>query len=52
MSMCDYIMGPDSTYSWWAMVMGHKPRLKLTKGMAGCTFDDFKLYEDNDDLRD
>lgn len=25
MSQCDYIMGPPSTFSWWASFMGKKP---------------------------
>lgn len=27
LSLCDYIMGPASTFSWWAAYYGDKPRL-------------------------
>lgn len=40
LSMCDYIMGPPSTYSWWASMYGNKRRLIMT--------DKTKLYEWND----
>lgn len=29
LSLCDYIMGPPSTFSWWAAYYGGKPRLPL-----------------------
>ncbi len=29
MSECDYIMGPPSTFSWWAAFVGDKPYLTL-----------------------
>ena len=29
LSLCDYIMGPGSTFSWWAAYYGDKPRLSL-----------------------
>ena len=29
LSLCDYIMGPASTFSWWAAYYGNKPRLSL-----------------------
>lgn len=29
LSKCDYIMGPPSTYSWWAAFYGNKPYLTL-----------------------
>lgn len=51
MSKCDYIMGPDSTYSWWAMVMGHKPRLNLSKGHGVYDLSDFTFYENCSYLR-
>lgn len=51
MSKCDYVMGPDSTYSWFAMMMGHIPRLMLEKGHGPYLLDDFKLYEDAPNLR-
>lgn len=32
LSMCDYIMGPASTFSWWAAYYGDKPRLAIESG--------------------
>ena len=29
LSLCDYIMGPESTFSWWAAYYGGKPRLQI-----------------------
>lgn len=29
LSLCDYIVGPPSTFSWWAAYYGDKPRLSL-----------------------
>lgn len=29
MSLCDYIMGPPSTFSWWAAFQGNKPYCTL-----------------------
>ena len=29
LSLCDYIMGPPSTFSWWAAYYGDKPRVSL-----------------------
>ena len=29
LSRCDYIMGPPSTFSWWAAYYGGKPRFRL-----------------------
>lgn len=35
LSECDYIMGPPSTFSWWAAYYGNKPRMVLSaKGQA------------------
>ena len=51
MGMCDCVMGPDSTYSWWAMVMGHIPRLLLEKNHRPYDWDDFYLYENCPYLR-
>ena len=51
MGMCDCVMGPDSTYSWWAMVMGHIPRLLLEKGHGPYRWEDFSLYENCSYLR-
>lgn len=45
MSLCDYVMGPPSTFAWWAMVMGHIPRLVLKKNCKICGLHDFKLFE-------
>ena len=30
LSLCDYIMGPSSTFSWWAAYYGDKPRADIT----------------------
>jgi len=30
LSFCDYIMGPSSTFSWWAAYYGNKPRFDIT----------------------
>ena len=29
MSLCDYILGPPSTFSGWASFMGRVPRLEI-----------------------
>lgn len=39
LSMCDFIMGPTSTFSWWAAYYGDKPLLHLTsaKDVVACS---------------
>lgn len=32
LSLCDYIMGPASTFSWWAAYYGDRPRLATESG--------------------
>lgn len=46
MSMCDYIMGPPSTYSWWAAMYGGKKRLILRERTAHYTWSDFLTFEE------
>lgn len=46
LSQCDYIMGPPSTYSWWAAMYGNKKRLILEDGKCSCTWEDFLYLED------
>lgn len=41
LSMCDYIMGPPSTYSWWASMYGDKKRLILESRNRIYAWDDF-----------
>jgi hypothetical protein len=41
LSMCDYIMGPPSTYSWWASMYGDKKRLILESRTENYSWDDF-----------
>lgn len=42
MSNCDYIMGPPSTFSWWAAFYGNKKYLTLYKDKIDICLDDFK----------
>ena len=37
LSLCDYVMGPPSTYSWWAAFHGGKPRLALLPDTDDCS---------------
>ena len=30
LSLCDYILGPTSTFTWWAAFMGDKCRFEIT----------------------
>lgn len=46
LSMCDYIMGPPSTYSWWASMYGNKQRLIMTDKTALYDWNDFMYLED------
>lgn len=45
LSLCDYIMGPPSTYSVWAAMVGNKKRCVLQDGNENYTWSDFKLTE-------
>lgn len=47
MSMCDYIMGPLSTYSWWAAFWGRKKYLRLEPEYDNISFKMFSDYADN-----
>lgn len=46
MSKCDYIMGPPSTYSWWAAMYGNCKRLILENRNMECSWDDFMYLEE------
>lgn len=46
LSMCDYIMGPPSTYSWWASMYGNKQRLIMTDKSVLYDWSDFMFLED------
>ena len=46
LSMCDYIMGPPSTYSWWAAMYGNKRRLILENRDTEYQWEDFKYLEE------
>lgn len=46
LSKCDYIMGPPSTYSWWASMYGNSPRLILESKEDMYSWDDFLLLDD------
>lgn len=43
LSLCDYIMGPPSTYSWWAAMYGNSPRLILDSAEKEYSWEDFLL---------
>ena len=45
LSMCDFIMGPPSTFSWWASMYGEKPRLILENAKTNYNWSDFKTLE-------
>jgi hypothetical protein len=42
LSLCDYIIGPPSTFSAWASFMGRVPRYELKDPEATVTLDSFK----------
>jgi hypothetical protein len=44
LSLCDYIMGPPSTFSWWAAMYGDKKRLVLENGNAKYSWKDFYSF--------
>lgn len=46
MSKCDYIMGPPSTYSWWAAMYGNCKRLILESRNMEYSWDDFMYLEE------
>ena len=41
LSLCDYIMGPGSTFSWWAAYYGDKPRLSFRSSDDVVSLDKF-----------
>ena len=41
LSLCDYIMGPGSTFSWWAAYYGNKPRLSIQSRDESVSVDRF-----------
>lgn len=45
LSLCDYVMGPPSTYSLWAALLGNKKRLILEDRNAEYSMNDFKTLE-------
>ena len=45
LSLCDYIMGPPSTYSWWASMYGNCPRLILDSAEKNYSWEDFLLLD-------
>ncbi len=45
LAKCDYIMGPPSSYSWWAAYYGWKKYLTLYSKDSKITLDDFKCVE-------
>lgn len=42
MSLCDYVMGPPSTFSWWASYIGNSNLLWLKDRKSRYTFSDFE----------
>lgn len=46
LSMCDFIMGPPSTYSWWAAMYGNRKRLILEDKNKMYSWDDFMYLND------
>lgn len=46
LSKCDYIMGPPSTYSWWAAMYGNRKRLILEDRNEMYSWDDFMYLEE------
>lgn len=45
MSQCDYIMGPESTFSMWASYMGDKPFFHITDPETKVTLDKFRVFK-------
>lgn len=41
LSLCDYIMGPASTFSWWAAYYGDRPRLSIESGRDSAVVGNF-----------
>ena len=41
LSLCDYRVGPPSTFSWWAAYYGDKPRLSLRSRDDAVSLDKF-----------
>ena len=45
LSRCDYIMGPASTFSWWAAYYGDKPRLAMESRNDSASIRNFNKVE-------
>lgn len=45
LSRCDYIMGPASTFSWWAAYYGDKPRLVLESRDDSAAIQNFRKVD-------
>lgn len=46
LSKSDYVMGPPSTYSFWAAMYGNKPRCILDDSSMDITWKDFRYFEE------
>ncbi|MDD3401831.1 MAG: alpha-1,2-fucosyltransferase [Hespellia sp.] len=46
LSLCDYVMGPPSSYSFWAAMYGNKPRCILDDRNQCYAWEAFKYFED------
>lgn len=46
LSMCDFIMGPPSTYSWWAAMYGNRKRLILEDRNKKYSWSDFMYLDE------
>ena len=45
LSLCDYVLGPYSTFNRWSAYYGEVPRLEIKKNLARVDFGKFKLVE-------
>ena len=45
LSLCDYVMGPPSTFSFWAAMYGNKPRCILDHEEKNYSWFDFDFFE-------
>lgn len=46
LSLCDYVMGPPSTFSFWAAMYGNKKRCILDDRNKMYNWSDFRYFED------
>lgn len=46
LSKADYVMGPPSTYSFWAAMYGNKKRCILSDSNMSISWNDFRYFED------